>query len=115
MTPALQDFRRVVLKVGSALLVDPSRGRLRHAWLAALAEDIAEMLRGLWNIDYDTSGAIGRRYRRQDEIGTPFCVTVDFDSLEDKAVTVRERDTMAQERISIDELVTYLAGQLAGC
>ncbi|MBN9644243.1 glycine--tRNA ligase [Corynebacterium mendelii] len=83
--------------------------------LTPLAEEVAEMLRGLWNIDYDTSGAIGRRYRRQDEIGTPFCVTVDFDSLEDNAVTVRERDTMAQERISIDELVTYLAGQLAGC
>ena len=52
-----------------------------------------------WNIDFDDAGAIGRRYRRQDEIGTPFCVTVDFDSLDDKAVTVRDRDTMSQERV----------------
>ena len=66
-------------------------------------------------MDYDTSGAIGRRYRRQDEIGTPFCVTVDFDSLEDGAVTVRERDTMAQERVKIDELEAYLAARLVGC
>jgi len=65
-------------------------------------------------VDFDDAGAIGRRYRRHDEIGTPFAVTVDFDSLEDKAVTVRERDTMSQERISIDELPGYLAGQLLG-
>ncbi|AZA14053.1 glycine--tRNA ligase [Corynebacterium choanae] len=83
--------------------------------LTPLAEEIATKLRGLWNVDYDVAGAIGRRYRRQDEIGTPFCVTVDFDSLEDHAVTVRERDTMEQQRIPIDELVTYLGGELAGC
>ena len=56
-------------------------------------------LRQSWNVDFDDAGAIGRRYRRQDEIGTPFCVTVDFDTLDDQAVTVRERDTMAQERV----------------
>ncbi len=83
--------------------------------LTPTAEKIADKLRGLWNIDYDTSGAIGRRYRRQDEIGTPYCVTVDFDTLEDNAVTVRERDTMEQERVSIDELEGYLAQRLAGC
>lgn len=66
-------------------------------------------------MDYDTSGAIGRRYRRQDEIGTPFCVTVDFDTLEDNAVTVRERDTMEQERIKIEDLHSYFAERLAGC
>ncbi|MCZ9308214.1 glycine--tRNA ligase [Corynebacterium uberis] len=83
--------------------------------LAQKAQEVAESLRAYWNIDYDTSGAIGRRYRRQDEIGTPFCVTVDFDTLEDGAVTVRERDTMAQERVALDELHTYLAQRLIGC
>ena len=58
------------------------------------------LLRKRWNVEFDDAGAIGRRYRRQDEIGTPFCVTVDFDTLDDNAVTVRERDTMAQERVA---------------
>ena len=58
---------------------------------------------------------IGRRYRRQDEIGTPFCVTVDFDTLDDHAVTVRERDSMAQERVSLDQVQAYLATRLLGC
>ena len=83
--------------------------------LTPTAEKVAETLRQYWNIDYDTSGAIGRRYRRQDEIGTPFCVTVDFDTLEDNAVTVRERDTMEQERVPLDELEGYLAQRLIGC
>lgn len=83
--------------------------------LTPTAEKIAETLRQHWNIEYDISGAIGRRYRRQDEIGTPFCVTVDFDTLEDQAVTVRERDTMEQERVKIDELEAYLAARLIGC
>ncbi|MFL6093670.1 glycine--tRNA ligase [Corynebacterium durum] len=83
--------------------------------LTPVAEKVAAELRQFWSVDYDTSGAIGRRYRRQDEIGTPFCVTVDFDTLEDNAVTVRERDTMAQERISLSELQAYLAQRLIGC
>ena len=83
--------------------------------LSGPAEKIAADLRNFWNVDYDTSGAIGRRYRRQDEIGTPFCVTVDFDTLEDNAVTVRERDTMEQERVPLDELQGYLAQRLIGC
>ncbi|RSZ62429.1 glycine--tRNA ligase [Corynebacterium hylobatis] len=83
--------------------------------LAGPAEHIAAGLREFWNVEYDTSGAIGRRYRRQDEIGTPFCVTVDFDTLEDNAVTVRERDTMEQERVPLDELQGYLAQRLIGC
>ena len=58
--------------------------------------------------EYDESGSIGKRYRRQDEIGTPLCVTFDFDSLEDGAVTVRDRDTMEQERIKIEDLVAYV-------
>ncbi len=61
-----------------------------------------------FNIEYDEAGAIGKRYRRQDEIGTPFCITFDFDSLEDKCVTVRDRDTMEQERVKIDELAAFI-------
>jgi glycyl-tRNA synthetase len=60
---------------------------------------------------YDEAGTIGRRYRRQDEIGTPYCVTIDFDTLETGGVTVRDRDTMAQERIKINDLKNYFAGQ----
>ncbi|NUV63101.1 His/Gly/Thr/Pro-type tRNA ligase C-terminal domain-containing protein, partial [Streptomyces sp. CAI-85] len=67
-----------------------------------------------WNIEFDDAGAIGRRYRRQDEIGTPYCVTVDFDTLDDNAVTVRERDSMKQERVSLDQIEGYLAGRLVG-
>ena len=63
----------------------------------------------------DDSGAIGRRYRRQDEVGTPYCVTVDFDTLDDHAVTIRERDTMKQERIALDQVTSYFAERLVGC
>jgi glycyl-tRNA synthetase len=87
----------------------------RNADLSPKARDVAAVLRQHWNCDFDDASAIGRRYRRQDEIGTPFCVTVDFDSLEDQAVTVRERDSMRQERIGIDSLVPYLAERLSGC
>ena len=87
----------------------------RNEALTPKAKDIAAELRGFWNVDFDDSGAIGRRYRRQDEIGTPYCVTVDFDTLEDRAVTVRERDTMAQERISVEGLRTWFAERLVGC
>ena len=83
--------------------------------LIPVAEQIAADLRKHWAVDYDVSGAIGRRYRRQDEIGTPFCVTVDFDTLEDHSVTVRDRDTMEQQRIRIDELEAHFAGRLLGC
>ena len=86
----------------------------RNEKLSPLARELAQKLGAQWNVDFDDAGAIGRRYRRQDEIGTPFCITVDFDSLEDNAVTVRERDTMQQERIAIDELPAYLATQLMG-
>lgn len=81
--------------------------------LSSVAENIANDLRKLWNIDYDETQSIGKRYRRQDEIGTPFCVTVDFDSLTDKKVTVRERDTMKQERVSLADLHTYLSGKFS--
>ncbi len=87
----------------------------RNEDLSPRARALAADLRQYWNIDFDDAGAIGRRYRRQDEIGTPYCLTVDFDSLEDGAVTVRERDSMAQERIPIEGVRTYLADRLAGC
>lgn len=80
--------------------------------LVPTAKNLAAELRGAWNIDYDDAGAIGRRYRRQDEIGTPFCITVDFDSLEDQAVTIRERDTMNQERVALDQVKSWLAARL---
>lgn len=83
--------------------------------LPEIAQNIAAELRKYWNVEYDDAGAVGRRYRRQDEIGTPYCVTVDFDSLEDQAVTIRERDTMTQERISRDNLVAYLRDHLPIC
>ncbi|NQZ57401.1 MAG: glycine--tRNA ligase, partial [Lentisphaeraceae bacterium] len=76
--------------------------------LADQAKPLQQQLLKNFRADYDDKGAIGRRYRRQDEIGTPFCVTFDFESLEDNAVTVRERDTMTQERIAIDKLQSYI-------
>jgi glycyl-tRNA synthetase len=83
----------------------------RNERLSPMARELAADLRKHWAIEFDDAGAIGRRYRRQDEVGTPFCVTVDFESLDDKAVTVRERDSMAQERVSLDRLRGYLAEQ----
>ena len=80
----------------------------RNADLTPKAKDVAAELRRSWTVDFDDSGAIGRRYRRQDEIGTPYCVTVDFETLEDHAVTVRERDTMQQERVEPRPAVVVL-------
>lgn len=87
----------------------------RNERLTPLARETADVLREDWNVDFDDAGAIGRRYRRQDEIGTPFCVTVDFDSLDDRAVTVRDRDTMEQLRLPFAELHGYFAERLRGC
>jgi glycyl-tRNA synthetase len=87
----------------------------RNADLSPMARELAATLRKNWNVEFDDAQAIGRRYRRQDEIGTPFCVTVDFDSLDDHALTVRERDSMSQERIALDRVEGYLAQRLLGC
>ena len=84
----------------------------RNTDLSPKAKDLAAMLRKTWNVDFDDAGASGRRYRRQDELGTPFCVTVDFDSLEDQAVTVRDRDSMAQERVGLDQISSWLSERL---
>ncbi len=86
----------------------------RNADLSPKAKALSAELRQSWNVDFDDAGAIGKRYRRQDEIGTPFCVTVDFDTLEDNAVTVRERDSMKQERVGLDQVTSYFATRLVG-
>ncbi|WP_136313666.1 glycine--tRNA ligase [Actinomyces procaprae] len=87
----------------------------RKEELTGPARELAARLRRNWNVEYDEAGAVGRRYRRQDEVGTPFCITYDFESPEDGAVTVRERDTMAQERIPLEGVERYLAERLVGC
>ena len=102
------DYRLAPVKIGVLPLS-------RNADLSPKAKDLATSLRKHWNVDFDDAGAIGRRYRRQDEIGTPFCITIDFESLEDQAVTIRERDSMAQSRIAIDQVQNYLATKLLGC
>ena len=77
--------------------------------LGEKAEELYAMLSEHYNVEYDDAGSIGKRYRRQDEIGTPFCLTVDFDTLEDGCVTIRHRDSMEQERIAIDQLLNYFS------
>ncbi|ADD41752.1 glycine--tRNA ligase [Stackebrandtia nassauensis] len=87
----------------------------RNEKLSPKARDLAKDLRKRWVVDFDDAGAIGRRYRRADEIGTPLCVTVDFDTLDDDAVTVRDRDTMKQERVALSQVESYLIERLPGC
>jgi glycyl-tRNA synthetase len=86
----------------------------RNADLSPKARDLAAELRQHWNVEFDDARAIGRRYRRQDEIGTPFCITVDFDTLEDEAVTIRERDTMRQDRVALSQVAPWLSSRLLG-
>ena len=92
--PALAPFKACVLPLSKKL--------------SQQAGEVYDMLAKKFSVDYDEAGSIGKRYRRQDEIGTPLCVTYDFDSVEDGCVTVRDRDTMQQERIKIDELCAYI-------
>jgi glycyl-tRNA synthetase len=79
-----------------------------------LAREVQALLKPLMQTEYDEGGSVGKRYRRQDEIGTPWCITIDHESLENRTVTVRDRDTLAQERVAIDDLVGLLAERLAG-
>jgi glycyl-tRNA synthetase len=76
--------------------------------LETIATKLLSELQKDFKCEYDTAGSIGKRYRRQDEIGTPACVTVDFDTINDLAVTIRDRDTMVQERIALDKVKSYL-------
>ncbi|CEI30858.1 glycine--tRNA ligase [Propionibacterium freudenreichii] len=87
----------------------------RNEKLSPKARGLADELRQYWNVDFDDAQAIGKRYRRQDEIGTPYCVTIDFDTLDDDAVTIRERDSMAQERVPLSGVSEYLSSRLLGC
>jgi len=96
--PALAPIKAAVLPLSKKLSED--------------AIKVYELLAEEFNIEYDEAGSIGKRYRRQDEIGTPFCITFDFDSLEDKCVTIRHRDSMEQERVAIDTLVEYVRERL---
>ena len=109
--------KRVVLKLDPRLA--PVKAAVlplsRSEKLSPLARELAAKLRQFWNVDFDDAGAVGRRYRRQDEIGTPYCITVDFDTLEDNAVTVRDRDTMEQVRLPIEQVQGFLATKLVGC
>ncbi|AHU88891.1 glycine--tRNA ligase [Trueperella pyogenes] len=109
--------KRVLLKLDPRLA--PVKAAVlplsRKEELTGPAKELAAELRKFWNVDYDDAGAVGRRYRRQDEIGTPYCITVDFDSLEDKAATVRDRDTMEQVRMPLAEIKSFLAEKLVGC
>ncbi len=109
--------KRVVLKLDPRLA--PVKVAVlplsRSEKLSPRARELAAKLRQFWNVDFDDAGAVGRRYRRQDEIGTPYCITVDFDTLDDDAVTVRDRDTMEQVRLPIDQVQDFLATKLVGC
>jgi glycyl-tRNA synthetase len=97
--PALAPYKAAVLPLSKKLSEE--------------AEKVYNDLARSFAVDFDETGSIGKRYRRQDEIGTPFCVTYDFDTAEkDQCVTVRDRDTMEQERIPITELVQYLTGKI---
>ena len=97
--PALAPFKAAVLPLSKKL--------------SEKASEVQEELSKFFMVDFDEAGSIGKRYRRQDEIGTPICITYDFDSLEDGCVTVRDRDTMEQERIKIEELRTYIENKIA--
>ena len=114
-TEEVRGENRVVLKIDKRLA--PIKVAVlplsKKAELVEVSQKIADSLRPLWNVEHDVTQSIGRRYRRQDEIGTPWCVTVDFDSLEDGAVTVRDRDTMDQDRVGIDAVEGYLGERLA--
>lgn len=96
--PALAPYKAAVLPLSKKL--------------SEKADEVYGALSKYFNIEYDEAGSIGKRYRRQDEIGTPYCITVDFDTLEDNCVTIRDRDTMQQERIKISDLKSYIEKSL---
>ncbi|MBQ5591906.1 MAG: glycine--tRNA ligase [Clostridia bacterium] len=99
---------RVVLRFHPALAPIKAAVLPLSKKLNEKAEEVYAMLSKRFMVEFDDAGSIGKRYRRQDEIGTPFCITYDFDSVEDGCVTIRDRDTMAQERIAIDKLCEYI-------
>jgi glycyl-tRNA synthetase len=84
----------------------------KNEQLTPVANEVADSLRPHFMIEVDLTGSIGKRYRRQDEVGTPLCVTIDFDTLDDRAVTIRDRDTMTQDRVALDQLLAYLRDRI---
>ena len=109
--------KRIVLRLDKRLA--PVKAAVlplsRNADLSPKARALAAELRSFWNVEFDDAQAIGRRYRRQDEIGTPYCITVDFETLDDEAVTIRERDSMTQERVALSQVAGWLSTRLLGC
>jgi len=105
---------RIVLKLkpGIAPFKAAILPLMKKEELVAKADEIFNSLNNKFALDYDVSGSIGKRYRRQDEIGTPYAITIDFDTLKDNSVTVRDRDTLKQDRIKIDELSVYLSDRI---
>ncbi len=103
---------RVVLRLHPALAPFKCAVLPLSKKLAEQAGEVYDMLARHFMVDYDDSGSIGKRYRREDEIGTPFCITYDFDSVEDGCVTVRDRDTMEQQRVKIEDLVSFISAKL---
>ncbi|MBU2529806.1 MAG: glycine--tRNA ligase, partial [Elusimicrobia bacterium] len=102
-TRVVMKFNKQIAPVQVAVLPLSKKPELSNE-----AKAVFQMLQGSFRAMYDETGSIGKRYRRQDEIGTPYCITFDFDSLEDQSVTVRDRDSMKQERVKINELENYL-------
>lgn len=110
---ALEDGdSRVVLKLHPALAPFKAAILPLSKKLSEEASEVYAILAKKFNVDFDETGSIGKRYRRQDEIGTPFCITYDFDSKEDNCVTIRERDTMTQVRLPISEVTAYIESKL---
>ena len=105
-TRTLLRFPAHIAPVQVAVLPLSKKPELQQA-----SERVLKIVSSKWRAEYDETQSIGKRYRRQDEIGTPYCITIDFDSLDDHAVTVRDRDTMKQDRVPIDELVAYFEGK----
>lgn len=106
------DDSRVVLHLHPALAPIKAAVLPLQKKLSEPAMALYQNLAKYFNVEFDVTGSIGKRYRRQDEIGTPYCITFDFDSLEDHCVTVRDRDSMEQIRIAIDEVLPFLQGKI---
>lgn len=109
-----EDDSRVVLGLDSRIA--PIKVAIlplsKKAQLQEISLKLRDRLSQFWEVDYDDAGSIGKRYRRQDEIGTPFCITIDFESVEDQKVTLRDRDSMKQDRVSMDQIETYLTTRI---
>jgi glycyl-tRNA synthetase len=112
LVDAEKNDTRVVLRLHPALAPIKAAVLPLSKKLSDSAEAVFHNLQKSFMADFDDSGSIGKRYRRQDEIGTPFCVTYDFDSETDHCVTVRDRDTMTQERVPISELAAYISKRI---